>query len=33
MMTPRLKRILEATLWFAVGFIVHGLLIFFHHHG
>jgi hypothetical protein len=32
-MTPRWKRVLEAALWFAVGFIVHGVLIYFHHHG
>lgn len=31
-MTPRSKSILTAAFWFAVGFIVHGLLFYFHHH-
>lgn len=32
-MTPRFKRVLEAAFWFVVGFAVHGVLIYFHHHG
>jgi len=31
-MTPRFRRILEAAFWFVVGFVVHGVLIHFHHH-
>jgi hypothetical protein len=31
-MTPRFKKILEAGLWFAIGFIVHAALIHFHRH-
>ena len=31
-MTPRFKRIVEAGLWFAAGFITHVILIYFHHH-
>jgi hypothetical protein len=31
-MTPRFKRILEAGLWFAAGFITHVIMIYFHNH-
>jgi hypothetical protein len=31
-MTPRFKRILEAAFWFVAGFVVHGVLLYFHHH-
>jgi hypothetical protein len=31
-MTPQFKRTLENAAWFVVGFVVHGVLIYFHHH-
>jgi len=31
-MTPRFKRIVEAAAWFVAGFVVHMLLLHFHHH-
>jgi len=31
-MTPRFRRILENGFWFVVGFVVHGILLYFHHH-
>jgi hypothetical protein len=30
-MTPRFRRILEAAFWFVLGFVVHGVLLYFHH--
>jgi hypothetical protein len=32
-MTPRVKRILESAFWFSLGFVFHGVLLYFHHHG
>jgi hypothetical protein len=32
LMTPKFKRILEAAVWFVVGFITHMLLLHFHNH-
>jgi hypothetical protein len=31
-MTPQFKRVLEAAVWFVVGFVTHMLLIHFHNH-
>ena len=32
MLTPGFRRVLEAGLWFVVGFIAHWALVYFHHH-
>lgn len=31
-MTPQFRRLVEAGLWFAAGFITHVVLIYFHRH-